>query len=152
MGLNWPQILCQTSHQEMESVSHPCYLSLTSGWHWPMGRNRSHILRFPCLFSWNPETSMLWFEVGGRFLWLSHVDVWQKPTQYCKAIILRIKLFFFKRNPRCKNIWRYSPRNPSYSNHPRWGPRHVHEAMLDQFTPAELSDECSCVSEPRQKQ
>ena len=32
--------------------------------------------------------------VGGRFkseetcvhLWLIHVDVWQKPTQYCKAI------------------------------------------------------------------
>ena len=38
-----------------------------------------------------------WWEVGGRFkrvgmcvyLWLIHVDVWQKPTQYCKAIILQ---------------------------------------------------------------
>ena len=35
-------------------------------------------------------------EVGGRFkregtrvfLWLIHVDVWQKPTQHYKAIIL----------------------------------------------------------------
>ena len=25
-------------------------------------------------------------------LWLIHVDVWQKPTQYCKAIILQFKL------------------------------------------------------------
>ena len=39
-------------------------------------------------------------EVGGRFkregtyvyLWLIHVDIWQKPTQYCKAIILLLKI------------------------------------------------------------
>ena len=39
------------------------------------------------------------WEVGGKFnregtyvyLWLIHVDVWQKPTQYCKAIILRLR-------------------------------------------------------------
>ena len=39
------------------------------------------------------------WEVGGRFkregtyahLWLIHVDVWQEPTQYCKAIILQLK-------------------------------------------------------------
>ena len=38
-------------------------------------------------------------EMGGEFrrkgtcvyLWLIHVDVWQKPTQYCKAIILQFK-------------------------------------------------------------
>ena len=36
-------------------------------------------------------------EVGGRwegtdvYLWLTHVDVWQKPTQYCKTIILQFK-------------------------------------------------------------
>ena len=37
------------------------------------------------------------WEMGGRFrreatyvnLWLIHVDVWQKPAQYCKAIILQ---------------------------------------------------------------
>jgi len=37
---------------------------------------------------------------GGRFKkegtyvcpWLVHVDVWQKPTQYCKAIILQLKI------------------------------------------------------------
>ena len=39
-------------------------------------------------------------EVGGRFkrerthvyLWLIRVDVWQNPTQYCKAIILQLKI------------------------------------------------------------
>ena len=42
---------------------------------------------------------MSW-EVGGRlrreetclYLWLMHVDVWQKPVQYCKAIILQLKI------------------------------------------------------------
>ena len=39
-------------------------------------------------------------EVGGRFkregtyvcLWLIHVDVWQKPTQYCIVIILQLNI------------------------------------------------------------
>ena len=26
------------------------------------------------------------------YLWLIHVDVWQRPTQYCKAIILQLKI------------------------------------------------------------
>ena len=40
------------------------------------------------------------WEVGGRFkregtcayLWLMHIDVWQKPTQYLKAIVLQLKV------------------------------------------------------------
>ena len=40
------------------------------------------------------------WEMGGRFkkertyvyLWLIHVDVWQKPTQYFKAIIFQLKI------------------------------------------------------------
>ena len=39
-------------------------------------------------------------EMGGRskregtyvYLWLIHVDAWQKPTQYCKAIVLQLKI------------------------------------------------------------
>ena len=39
------------------------------------------------------------WEVGGRFkrnrayvyLWLIHVDIWQKPTDYYKTIILQLK-------------------------------------------------------------
>ena len=38
-------------------------------------------------------------EMGGRFkregayvsLWLIHVDIWQKPTKFYKAIILQLK-------------------------------------------------------------
>jgi len=26
------------------------------------------------------------------YLWLIHVDGWQKPTQYCKAIIFQLKI------------------------------------------------------------
>ena len=40
------------------------------------------------------------WEMRGRFkregayayLWLIHIDVWQKPTLYCKAIILHLKI------------------------------------------------------------
>jgi len=40
------------------------------------------------------------WEVGGRakrkgsyvYLWLIHVGAWQKATQYCKAIILQLKI------------------------------------------------------------
>ena len=42
---------------------------------------------------------MEWDE-GGRFrregtyvdLWVIYVGVWQKPTQYCKAIVLQLKI------------------------------------------------------------
>ena len=45
-----------------------------------------------------------WWEMGGRFkregiyvyLWLIHVEIWQKTTTFCKAIILQLKKFFFK--------------------------------------------------------
>ena len=40
------------------------------------------------------------WEMRGRFkregayayLWLIHIDVWQKPTLYCKAIIFQLKI------------------------------------------------------------
>ena len=32
------------------------------------------------------------------YLWLIHVDVWQKPTQYCKAITLQLKINKFLTN------------------------------------------------------
>ena len=38
-------------------------------------------------------------EVGGSFkegtrvsLWMIHVDAWQKPSQYCKVIVLQLKI------------------------------------------------------------
>ena len=30
-------------------------------------------------------------DIGMVYLWLIHIEVWQKPTQYCKAIILQLK-------------------------------------------------------------
>ena len=46
------------------------------------------------------KRSGMGWEVGGRFqkegdiylLILIHADVWQKPTQYCKAIIPQLKI------------------------------------------------------------
>ena len=52
------------------------------------------------------------WEVGGRFkregtyvyLWLIHGDVWQKPIQYYKVIILQLKINnFLKRKKKEKN-------------------------------------------------
>ena len=48
------------------------------------------------------ERGRMGWEVGGRFkreatyayLWLIHVDVWQRPIQYCKAIIIQLKIYF----------------------------------------------------------
>ena len=40
------------------------------------------------------------------YLWLIHVDVWQKPIQYCKAIVLQLKinkLIFKERKARLKS-------------------------------------------------
>ena len=50
------------------------------------------------------EGGMEW-RVGRRFkrertyvyLWQTHVDIWQKPMQYCKAIILQLKIMNFKK-------------------------------------------------------
>ena len=33
-------------------------------------------------------------ERGALYLWLIHVTVWQKPIQYCKAIILQSTINF----------------------------------------------------------
>ena len=43
---------------------------------------------------WNGEGSGRGFWMGGPHvhLWLIHVDVWQKPSQYYKVIILQFKL------------------------------------------------------------
>ena len=43
------------------------------------------------------------WEVGGRskregtyvYLWLIHAEVWQKTTEFCKAIILQLKITIF---------------------------------------------------------
>ena len=37
------------------------------------------------------------------YLWLIHVDVWQKPRQFCKAIILKLKSFLKDPNFQLQN-------------------------------------------------
>ena len=55
-------------------------------------------------------------EMGGRlrregtyvYLWLIHVDVWQKPTQYCIVIILQFKKKRIFMIPSCRgNYWKH---------------------------------------------
>ena len=45
------------------------------------------------------------------YLWLIHVDVWQKPTQYYEAIILQLKIntFLKKRLLPLQGVWVRSP-------------------------------------------
>ena len=54
----------------------------------------------PCdnLEAWGGEEDGREVQEGGDilYLWLIHIDAWQKPTQYCKAIILQLKLNTFK--------------------------------------------------------
>ena len=44
------------------------------------------------LEQWDGEKDRRGFRKGTYvYLWLIYVDVWQKPTQYCKAIVLQFK-------------------------------------------------------------
>jgi len=38
--------------------------------------------------------------MGHGYIWQIHVDVWPKPMQYCKAIILQLKINFLKNEQR----------------------------------------------------
>ena len=42
---------------------------------------------------WGGEGGRWGVQAGGTHVrpWLIHVDVWQKPSQYCKVIILQLK-------------------------------------------------------------
>ena len=42
---------------------------------------------------WDGEGGGRGFRMGGTHVrpWLIHVDVWQKPPQYCKVICLQLK-------------------------------------------------------------
>ena len=86
------EILYHLSHQGSTETYSTVY-KINSQWEFP-GWSRE------------PKASTLWQpsgmgrEVGRRFkkektyvyLWLIHVYVWQKPSQYCKVIILQLKI------------------------------------------------------------
>ena len=62
------------SHSRLTTVSYFGVKRLVSGYH------RSHPLGVK-----KPRQGTY------VYLWLTHVDVWQKPTKFCKAIILQLK-------------------------------------------------------------
>ena len=57
-----------------------------------------HEARHPKPVLWdNPERDRVGKEVGGVqdggthiYPWLIHVDIWQKPSQYCKVFIFQL--------------------------------------------------------------
>ena len=59
-----------------------------------------HEAGYPKLVLWDNPDGLGWEGGGGEFgmgemhvyLWPIHVDVWQKPSQYCKVIIFQWKL------------------------------------------------------------
>ena len=72
----------------------PPYIKQRANWNWPCDAQNSN---------WGSATTQrgrMGREVGGRFKregthaysWMIHVDVWQKPTQYCKSSILQLKI------------------------------------------------------------
>ena len=54
-------------------------------------------------------------EVGRRlkregtcvYLWLIHIDVWQKPTKHCKTIILQLKINKFSKKKKVHRLGNY---------------------------------------------
>ena len=82
------------------------------------------------------------WEIGGRFkreglfilmyeyLWLIHVDVWQKPTQYGKAIILQLNFFKNKKHIKLKRKKKQTMvanlGKKTASEHPRGPPLPLH--------------------------
>ena len=67
--------ICKTDASSMHEAGHPKPVL----WDKPEG--------------WNGEGSGREVQDGGTHvhLWLIHVDVWQKPSQYYKVIILQLK-------------------------------------------------------------
>ena len=64
---------------------------------------RGELLRFtgsPTQCSVTTQSGgMGWVQEGGDivYLLLIHIVVWQKPAKYCNAIILQLKIFFFRK-------------------------------------------------------
>ena len=69
-----------------------------------------------CHTLWQPKGVVWRWEMGGKFkregtyvyLWLIHVDVWQKPMQHYKVIILQLKRTFVKKirsDWNCHSSW-----------------------------------------------
>ena len=82
-----------SSKSNLEACTLPCVTKITSG-------NLLYDSENPNGGSVTTYRGRKGWEMGGRFkregthiyLWLIHVDVWQRPTQYCEAIFLQLKI------------------------------------------------------------
>ena len=85
-GTNW--------ESNMETYTLPYVKRIASGNLLCDTGSSTHALRQPKRVGWGGR-----WQRGSRgrgtyvYLWLIHVDVWQKPAQYCKAIILQYKTY-----------------------------------------------------------
>jgi len=64
--------------------------------------------------AWREEGREIRTEGICVYLWPIHIDVWQKPSQYCKGIILPLKL----KTPQNKLTYRDSPCGSVVKNSP----------------------------------
>ena len=64
------------------------------------------------------------------YLWPIHVDVWQKPSQYGKAIILQLKIIFLKR---LRDCFLFCPLNSSVNRSVVSGSLWPHELWPARF-------------------
>ena len=95
---------CHTEKETTTFMQSSSQEFLTHVWSWRNSRQRSNeehsIKGEDCIFPPCQCHKRQGLEVGGRvkregtyvYLWLLHVNIWQKPTQYCKAIILQLKI------------------------------------------------------------
>ena len=70
------------------------------------------------LEGWDGEGDGRGFKREGTYvyLWLIHVDVWQKPTQHSKAIILKLKIYIYFKSLQITNAGEgMERREPSYT-------------------------------------
>ena len=73
------------------------------------------------------------WEVGGRFkskgtkgyLWLILVDVWQKPRQHCKAIILPLKINLNLKNKIIRRQQKNGHGSNTVSRNAHWGDKMI---------------------------
>ena len=70
-------IICETDHQSRFDAWDRVLRAGALGWPWGMGLGR----RWEGASGWGAHVHP----------WLIHVNVWQKPLQYCKVISLQLK-------------------------------------------------------------
>ena len=82
------------------------------------------------------------WEVEGR-LWLIHVDIQQKPTQYCKAIIIQLKIN--KKNTFCKEKNKQKNGLQAFTSISPSAMSYLNSAPFNLVTLLSSGSSCTCV-------